>query len=91
MRDFVCISVTYNTSLAGLLNVMLKTTVSLSVGGENQTFFFFFFLFNSDFAKEFCHECALICINNFSIITEKTVYFFFFSLQFSSVQSLSRV
>ena len=43
VRDFVFISVTYNTSLAGLSNVMLKTTVSLSVGGENQTFFFFFF------------------------------------------------
>lgn len=42
MRDFVFISVTYNTSLAGLSKVMLKTTVSLS--GGDQTFFFFYLI-----------------------------------------------
>ena len=36
---------------------------------------FFCFFLNSDFAEEFFHKCALICINNFSLITEKTVYF----------------
>lgn len=79
---FLFISLTYIFDLAGLSNIMLKRTVILLGvgGGGGANLFLFVFFFNSDFAEEFCHKCALICINNFSIITEKTLIFFFFSL-----------